>query len=180
MFSFHTISPWDNSPGMTGLVRILLLLNTITWSSLRFWHKILFHFCRQRQALLPDQLTKCKHELQTNTEVKPYVCKHCNIHFSDLSNCERHEQTRVGVNSHTCKHCKKYYSHLSNREQHEQTHIGVKPYVCKHCKISFSGWSNCKQHERTHAREKPYTCKHCKNALAIIILLSLLLRSERS
>jgi len=35
-----------------------------------------------------------RHE-QIHTGLKPYICKHCNMYFSDFSNCKKHEQTHA-------------------------------------------------------------------------------------
>ena len=65
-----------------------------------------------------------KHNLRTDSGVKPYVCKECSKSFSMAGNLKVHMRTHSGEKPFVCKECSKSFSQAGNLKTHIKTHAG--------------------------------------------------------
>lgn len=117
-----------------------------------------------KDKLIIEVLMKCKYGQKDegiHTEVKPFVCKHCEEAFIDSIDLISHEKIHTGDKSYICKQCGKTFKYTSCFEKHKVSHKGEKLYSCKYCRKVFTHSYSRNIHESIHTGEKLYTCKHC-------------------
>ncbi|CAG9858480.1 unnamed protein product [Phyllotreta striolata] len=127
---------------------------------------------------------------------KPFKCKDCGKHFSQLRNFKYHRSVHEGtkefaakcsecgkvfndkgyLSSHmkihrdkkeyACPHCPKRFNQRVAYNMHLRIHTGIKPHECPTCGKCFSRKMLLKQHQRVHTGERPYSCPECGKTFA--------------
>ncbi|XP_055372670.1 zinc finger protein 184-like [Condylostylus longicornis] len=99
--------------------------------------------------------------MENNTTLYPYACRHCNKSFKRPHEKVKHERIHTGEKPYKCDVCGKSFRVSYSLTLHLRTHTGVRPYVCTICNKRFKGFSTYANHSQTHSEERKFKCPEC-------------------
>ncbi|XP_046365434.2 zinc finger protein 271-like [Haliotis rufescens] len=109
-----------------------------------------------------------KYEIKniTSTKSKTYMCKKCDINFTDEDEFKQHKKNHNEKVPAICSMCGKLFTNMVHLKSHMKIHANWRPYMCETCGKTFTENSQLKKHIRIHTGEKPYSCQFCDKSFS--------------
>ncbi|XP_075224878.1 uncharacterized protein LOC142326341 isoform X2 [Lycorma delicatula] len=96
-------------------------------------------------------------------EIDYYMCKACNVKFSELIYLVKHvEKRHSDKKMYKCQECNKLFMTIDNLRSHSWSHSNNKPFKCSECYRGFVSMDRLRFHCRTHVKKTPpFKCPKC-------------------